>query len=64
MIGSGSSLVCDAYINLGVTYHKRGNLKRAEKVFSEGLRACPNNNDLKKKRDQVRKQLKNASGRR
>ena len=61
VIGSGSSFVCDAYINLGVTYHKVGNLKRAANVFSEGLRACPNNKDLKKKRDQVRKQLKNAS---
>jgi len=61
VIGSGSSLVCDAYINLGVTYHKMGNLQRAAKVFSEGVKACPNSKDLKKKRDQVRGQLGNAS---
>ncbi len=61
VIGSGSSLVCDAYINLGVTYHKMGNLQRAAKVFSEGVRACPDNRDLKRKRDQVIGQLGNAS---
>ena len=64
VIGSGSSLVCEAYLNLGVTYDKMGNLPEASKVFSEGVRACPNNEELKKKQDQVEGQLRDASGKR
>ncbi|HUT04782.1 MAG TPA: serine/threonine-protein kinase [bacterium] len=61
VIGSGSSLMCDAYINLGVTYHKMGRLKQAVKVFSEGLRACPKSKNLKLKQDLVLRQLRDAS---
>ncbi|MBN2208594.1 MAG: protein kinase [Candidatus Coatesbacteria bacterium] len=64
VIGSGSSLVCEAYLNLGVTYHKKGDLHQALEVFSEGVKACPNSAELKKKRDQVEGQLRDASGKR
>ncbi|RLC47618.1 MAG: hypothetical protein DRH70_02985 [Candidatus Coatesbacteria bacterium] len=64
VISSGSSLVCDAYVNLGVTYYRMRRLKQALKVFSEGLRVCPKSKNLKRKRDMVLRRLRNVSRRR